>query len=340
MKKILILIFILPTIFIFTRCETEFDIIADYEEITIVFGLLNQNDSITYLKINKAFLGEGNALVWAKNPDSSSYGNSLDVKMEEWKNENIYRTFEFETADIHDKDSGLFYYPDQVLYKSITYGDFSEKSIFKLKILNTESGKEITSESPLVEDFRITKPPYNHPTKPTINFPDNEFLKDIEWESAKNGKRYQVIQRFNYAEIFNDNPDTLFKYIDLTFPSKKSDDTDGGDEMQIQFANESFYIWCQNDIPYDPEKENRIGSRVAGKVEYIFSVAGDDFNTYMEVNEPSSSIIQERPEYTNIINGIGLFSCRYNKMRSYYLHPISEEILSTKGLGFVVVIGE
>ena len=60
----------------------------------------------------------------------------------------------------------------------------------------------------------------------------------------------------------------------------------------------------------------------------------------MEVNEPSSSIIQERPEYTNIVNGIGLFSCRYNKKRSYYLHPISEEILSTKGLGFGVVIGE
>ena len=33
----------------------------------------------------------------------------------------------------------------------------------------------------------------------------------------------------------------------------------------------------------------------------------------MEVNDASSSIVQERPEYTNIENGIGIFSSRYNK---------------------------
>jgi len=276
----------------------------------------------------------------AQNPDSSSYGDALDVKMEEWRSGNFYKTFQLDTSSIYDKDSGIFYYPQQVLYSCVTYQQFSEQSYFKLKILNTESGKEITAESPIVEDFRIIKPIVNHPTHPTIVFPDNESLKDLEWYSAVNGKRYQVVMRFNYAEIFIDNPDTVFTYIDRTFPSKKSEGTDGGEEMLIQFANNSFYIWCQSDIPYDQDKEFSVDSRVAGTVDFIFSVAGDEFNTYMEVNEPSGSIIQERPEYTNVDNGIGIFSCRYNKSRSYYLHPLSEEILATKGLKFVVIIGD
>jgi hypothetical protein len=47
----------------------------------------------------------------------------------------------------------------------------------------------------------------------------------------------------------------------------------------------------------------------------------------MEVNEPSNSIVQERPEYTNINNGIGIFSCRYEVIRSFYLNANSREEL-------------
>jgi hypothetical protein len=46
-------------------------------------------------------------------------------------------------------------------------------------------------------------------------------------------------------------------------------------------------------------------------VDFIFSVASDDLNTYMNASAPSNSIIQERPPFSNISNGIGLFSSRY-----------------------------
>ena len=46
-------------------------------------------------------------------------------------------------------------------------------------------------------------------------------------------------------------------------------------------------------------------------MDYILSVAADDMNTYMEVTEPSTSVVQYRPPFTNITNGIGLFSSRY-----------------------------
>ncbi len=36
-------------------CSTDLDLGANYEETTIVFGLLNPNDSIQYLKINKGY---------------------------------------------------------------------------------------------------------------------------------------------------------------------------------------------------------------------------------------------------------------------------------------------
>ena len=44
--------------------------------------------------------------------------------------------------------------------------------------------------------------------------------------------------------------------------------------------------------------------------DFMFTVGSEDLSTYMDVTEPSMTIIQERPPFTDIVNGIGLFSAR------------------------------
>ncbi len=330
---------IIISFLILGSCSTDIDMIAEWKDITVVYSLLNQTDSISYVKVNKAFLGDTNALYMAQEADSSSYGDALIVQLEQWKWGSVLKTFDFDTTTIYNKEPGTFYNPEQVIYQYVTHGQLDYKSEYKLIITNQNTDKVITAQTPLVHDFMILKPPLNHPTDPTIMFPDNSFAKDVEWVSAKNGRRYEVIMRFNYKEKFFNNPDTLFKSVDFHFTTRRSKTTDGGEEMLIQFANESFYIFLQSTIPYEPEMEAEVDSRVSMTVEFLYSVAGEEYNTYMVVNEPSNSIVQDRPEYTNITNGIGIFSCRYNKSRSYFLHPLSQDILTTKGLKFVMVIG-
>jgi hypothetical protein len=56
----------------------------------------------------------------------------------------------------------------------------------------------------------------------------------------------------------------------------------------------------------------------------------------MKVNGPSTSLVQDRPEFTNIENGIGLFSSRYLKKRNLQLNPLTEqEIINMEDLSFV-----
>ncbi|MDD5695876.1 MAG: hypothetical protein PHD61_11310 [Bacteroidales bacterium] len=337
MKKVIL---ILSSILALMSCSTEVDLIGDYEDITIVYGLLNQTDSISYLKINKAFLGDGNALIMAQEPDSSSYRNNLTVVLDEWKDGSLIQTFHFDTTTIYNKEEGTFYYPRQVIYRCLTYQQLDPESEYRLTITNRLSGKIISATTPLVSDFPILKPVINNPLKPTIHFPDNDNPKDLEWLSAKYGKLYNVVMRFHYKEKFSQVADTLYKYVETSYSPRKSESLDGGEEMLIQFANNSFYKLLENTVPYEPSKEATVEVRYALSVEYIFSVAGDDFNTYMEVNDVSSSIVQERPEFTNIENGIGIFSSRYNKSRLYYLSPLTEEILITKGLKFEAEIGK
>ena len=46
-------------------------------------------------------------------------------------------------------------------------------------------------------------------------------------------------------------------------------------------------------------------------LDLIMTVGTEDLNTYIRVNEPLTGIAQQRPQFTNINNGIGIFSSRY-----------------------------
>jgi hypothetical protein len=340
---------ILLPIFIFTiiaGCETDIDVTADWKDITVVYGLISQNDSVHYVKVNKAFLGEGNAFTYAQIEDSSSYGDNITVTIIERANNGNTRTFICDTTTIFNKEPGVFYYPTQVVYKTVfkVPSDINAQNYsYTLEISNKSTGKVVKANTPLVKDFTIETP---RPGQPVINF-TMESTQKIKWNSAKDGRRYNVALRFWFDEVKMNN-DTILRYIDWNFSSVKSSTTNGNEPLEISYAPWGFFTNCINLIPYkNTDAENGVKSRLVNKAEFIFAVAGDELNTYMEVNEPSTGIVQEKPEYTNIENGIGLFSCRYTKSTqdSYEqgkfmkIHPNSEERLIGSEIKFVKKIG-
>jgi len=326
----------------FTGCETDFDINAEWKDITIVYGLISQNDSVHYIKVNKAFLGEGNALTYAQIADSSNYGDNIEVAITETGLNGSVRTFICDTTTIYNKEPGIFYYPDQVVYKAnfkIPDNYSTNDYVYVVTITNKLTGKVIKAQSRLVMDFQIDTP---RPGMLSINF-DVESNQKVKWISAKDGKRYNVSIRFWFEEIKIGN-DTTDRYIDWDFSSLKSNSIAGGEPLELIYDPTNFFAICRNNIPYkNTITEDSVTSRLVNRVEFLFAVAGDELNTYMEVNEPSSGIVQEKPEYTNIENGFGLFSCRYTKSTqdSYApgkflkVSPLTEERLISEGIKFV-----
>ena len=71
---------------ILTSCSNEIDITSDYKDITVVYAVLNQNDSVQYVKIYKAFLGDEDAFIMAQSTDSFYHQDVLEVTLERWKN--------------------------------------------------------------------------------------------------------------------------------------------------------------------------------------------------------------------------------------------------------------
>jgi len=327
---------LLLSLMCFYSCSTDFDINADKKDIAIVYGLLDQTDTVQYVKITRAFLCEGNALEMARDPESGSYGDELEVTVTQIHNGNETGTLTLQKTLVSGKDSGMFYYPQQEVYKfNFPNPAAVSNDSFRLRINNIYTGNVVTASTNMIHDFSITKPLYN-PDNPQLGLvgPSLEYsIFEASWKSAKNGRIYEPLFRFHYREVNNTTHDTVNKYVDWHLSRVKSEKLDGGEVLFTNYNSEEFYRNIAARVPVDYNV-----SRLIGKVDFIISVGGDELSIYIDLNKPSTSVIQERPVYTNISNGLGIFSCRYTKKYSYNLTTFSKENLIngayTSNLGF------
>lgn len=312
-------------------CKNDLDVTADYKDITLVFGLLNQNDTAHYIKINKAYLGEGNAFMMAEVADSVNYqAADLDVVIEEYGNGILTNTFVLErTVNEIQKDTGLFAADANILYK--LRATLNPQRKYKLVIANHKTNDTITAETDLIAGLTIQNPAINS----TINvIPVNSFPFTVKFKSAAHAMVYSLSIRFNY---YDDNGSTLVQhYVDWNFPNVKSTNANGGEDVLIPIDGDGLFRRLDEQLQAPP-----VGTvRRSGKLEFTFYAGGEQLSTYLDVNGPSGTLQQEKPEYTNVTNGLGIFSSRFNVTRgNITLAPQSIDSLIngrfTYDLGFV-----
>lgn len=332
-------IFTLLFLLTFTACETDFELDAEYKDITIVYGLLERTEpgsqsDTTFIKITRAFLG-GDAVNVAMIRDSSEYQEKLNVTLTEMDEYGQVQgsPWTFDTVTRHNKDTmGDFYAPTHQMYYAIMPVD--EDAIYKLKIL--VGNKEITSQTGVINKFAITRPGPNI----IINYkPDQEL--PFKWVVSYDARGYEAVIRFYYKEVWEEgtapgDADTVYRYLDWYKTKKVNETKPVGDEISAYYPTNLFYSSVANLVPYpDPQKESKVVARYTGPAEYIVSAATEDLETYVLVNNVNSnSIVLDRPEFTNINNGLGLFSSRIMIDKSKSLSTDTKDRLTNLGVKF------
>jgi hypothetical protein len=153
MKRLSATLFILASLF--NSCSEDFDVVAPYKEVIVINGLLNASDTIQYIRVGKAFLGEGNAFVMAQQPDSVYYGDILEVNLERLTPQNqMVETIPLSRTTAVDKEPGLFVYPYQVLYTTNRLL-LQDGSKYRIRVRNTQTGVTASSTTRIVVDEGI-----------------------------------------------------------------------------------------------------------------------------------------------------------------------------------------
>ncbi|HUM46056.1 MAG TPA: hypothetical protein PLD84_03945 [Chitinophagales bacterium] len=304
-------------------CKTDFDVTSDWEDIAIVYGLLDPTDTAQYIKINKAFLDKSvSALVIAQNPDSLYYQN-ITVQLQQFQNSVLKKTIDLVKVDGNlegfVKDTGIFANSPNFLYKTAELLD--QNSSYHLLITESDNGKVISAVTEIINDFAVLRPTSSQ----KVNFfPGDNY--NGQFVSAKDGKIYGLIVRFNYREVNSADPSIFTdKYIDWEiFTNKRSNTTAGGQTMDYDISGDGFYSFVNSQL-----QDDATIYRQALDFDFMFSVGGETLDTYNQVAIAQQGLTSGniQPEYTNVENGLGLFSSRFYK--TIFNVPIDDHTIDT-----------
>ncbi len=304
-KFLILLTAIMLSLVIFSSCKTDVNIYEEGEETTIVYGYLDVNADTNYIKITKSFIG--NVLELAPDYSASNYDYKLNVKLigKFATNPNAVQTEILDTTSIYKPydPTGIFYSGrDQVLY--YTTKKLLENTEYQL-VIERNDGQVIKSKVKTISSSEVTKPWV------TINFESNS-TNQITWKANdiyNLAAYYEVIGYFHYKQL-NPGGDTVNYSMKWVMGSGTGDELWNSSifRLSVNYTPSDFYKRLAADDNIVNNSPNYVKRFVDG-FEVVVTSTGDELYNLIVIQN-SGGAIQDTPEYTNIDNGMGIFSSR------------------------------
>ena len=307
MKKLFGFLLTLTVVLTFNSCNDKVDLTGDFKETVVVHGLLDQSDSVHYIKINRAFIGPGDAYQFAQIPDSNLFQN-LSATITEFVNGSQTRVWQLIDTLVEGKsENGVFYPGQETLYyfHTINQSPLNPNAKYQLDI-NIDNGKILVSgETDLVRNMTSNV----SPTAPQFKFYNNlgEYTtQGITLSNTGNAYVVNATMLINYREDVGSDQ-VLKTYKWNLGESNVAPNT----SKTFSASGRSFYELIKGDATNNP----LITRRVLRSITVVFTGGHENLYNYISVNKPSSSLAQTKPSFTNLTvigdaRVIGIFSSR------------------------------
>ncbi len=334
MKKLIVILSIL-SIVVMQSCSNEFELTENWKDITVIYGLLDASEPVQYIRVEKAFLDETtSALLIAQNADSIFYDDisvSLQAIPPPGSGGGGFFTLTRVDANLEGiiKEEGIFASSPNYLYKfdNELKPDFQ----YKITVEKANENDEVKAFTGVIGDASIIFPPVDYDQ---LNFASNRNLP-LQWRKDEDAEAYDVIMTIHYTEAPGNSPSNVeTKSLDWTLFRNLQKGNNSG-VMSEEINGTSFYRFLESNL----EAGNFVREFISADI-YIYA-GGEELNNYVNAGRASSGITSAEtlPVYTNVENGLGIFSTRYTQSVTNLLARQSMlDTLSsgpyTKDLGF------
>lgn len=343
------LLYLLPLLLL-ASCKVDFSPNAPWSEVPLVYCVLDQDDSLSIARVQRAYLGEGDQTHYATVMDSINYPQgSIKVTLLQWPAERLKqgmlqraswatqptREFDMEYALLHDKDDGLFYGPEQPVYICRTLGQLDTSSIYQILVIRTATGDTLCSgETYLIGNCNDMG---NMLMKPNsmdhFNFSGANGVRycNMQWYTLPRARQYQPYVLFQYHEFyrhFEDNRwDTIITphEVRINVGTIKSNFTSSS--LNTRLAQQSFLTAVKDSItayqqrmsidPYAYVDDQWADYSLVAEstVDIYLPCCTEELAAYLFAHETPNGINQEPISYTNIQGGLGIVAARRTHLR-------------------------
>jgi hypothetical protein len=309
---IIFTLFLTSLTLLFTACSEEIDMSGERKETAVIYSLLNQADSIHYVKINRAFIGPGNALEIAQIPDSNYFKN-VQATIQEVISGNTVRTWVLHDTIIENKESGIFFAPEQKVYyfKTTSAAPLiaNANTNYKLDVDINEGAFTVSGNTTLVKEMAINSPNPNA----SYGFASGDVNVDgYKYASITfapgNSEIVDVSMIVSFDEFIGATATTK------SFTWKLGDfQTDALNDANKSLSASGFTFYSL--IKQNATNNDAITRRKLKSIRLNVTGGSDELQKYITINKPSSSLAQNKATYTNLTatnsaNVVGIFSAR------------------------------
>lgn len=299
MKKILAL---LSTVMLIWSCDNEFNVNDKWEDVTVVYALLDPTANINWVRVERGYLGTEAASVSFGRPDSLYY-DSLDVILQEIKNGQVTRSLSLVIdSTSRELEPGEFTTEGYRLYK--TSAKLDEEATYKLIVKKPGTGyADAMATTELVGGYKTTFSGFRFKSPRPVSNPP-KFNGNVEWFESTNADIYEVDIYFTYKEMDVKTREVKDTTIKMDYDLLEGSSIQGS-ELRSRKSLNDFYDELAGKVP---QKAGVL--RFFDRMRIDVWAGGESLAKYIELNKPLDGINESKPEFPGIENGVGLFSSR------------------------------
>ena len=283
---------------LFSSCDNDLVVVDDWKDIPVVWGLLNKSDTAHYIRVEKAFLDPTtSALDIARIPDSLYYENAA-VSLKRVSNGQVY-TLDRVNGDLegYPREGGIFAETPNYLYKikaneiNLVVGEEYEINV------DRGDGTPVVTAKTVI----LPKPVLRNPPVGSVMGLRPKSNVDIIWNEIEDAGVYDLKLRFHYLER---NATTGNQFVPKFFEWSIVDNF-----TETDFTVEGTDFFNQINARIDEDLQ---AARTFSSIEVILWVGGVELAEFIKVTQANLGITstQDIPSYTNLSEGVGLFSSR------------------------------
>lgn len=323
-RYLLFSILLLPLL---TSCEVEFSPNAEWKDVPAVYCVLDQDSSVTYVRVQKCFLSEDDFRQYTTVMDSINYPlGSVEVHINVWPDKKSMeqggtplQVMNFEDTLLVKAEGEFASEKGQHVFKHDTQiGDFGTDYYYELIVTNVATGERMArAVTQLVGNSVpnwLENPSPNSFGK-SFSFSHNRKCTFI-WKAFDRGRLYQPIVTFFYRHRFEDQ--SVLYPVDIRCQQTRN--------LTVDLQQGTFLNAVKEALAGDTCKKNFYDT-----VRVAMNICNEELYAYMA---SANSISQTQQLYSNIEGGVGVFGARRTRVCVWV--PADKSDVGPSGMHFIL----
>lgn len=291
-------------------CDNELDLTSDWKDIPVVWGIWSADDSLHYIRVEKAFLDPSkSALELARIPDSLYYKNIV-VELYHVKSKATYRLEKVDgNQEGYPRKDGIFAQVPNVLYRLSLPNNvkLNPGDPIQLRLLRGDNLPVVTANTTMVRDvqMRLLSEGANQAWAPRGN------IITYRWNHDTTAALFDLELEIHLKEENRSTGEFTDRSLTWVLARNVTTSKDKVNQGELEVSGSSLYEFLENELPVD----NGINRYL---IDYDLTVysGGKEMLKIQEAQNINAGLTgaQLLTSYTNMSEGLGVFTSR-NKVQ-------------------------